>query len=182
MLLLEKGENESFSDVVSRLVKRRSKLSDSFGKWEMTDEQIQKFKSELHSMWQEWQLRDVYSDFLIDILAGKKETEHKMLEIENERLATTAINVFEILFGAEYSHNEKNIKEAHKILSGLDILTFDLEAAKEASRIQVQHMREGSRLPIRDLFIASVAKVHNCVVVTRNVNHFRISELEVETW
>jgi predicted CopG family antitoxin len=56
MLVLEKGENESFSDVVSRLVKRRSKLSDSFGRWEMTDEQIQEFKSELHNMWQEWQL------------------------------------------------------------------------------------------------------------------------------
>ncbi|MBU7046909.1 MAG: antitoxin [Theionarchaea archaeon] len=56
MLVLEKEENESFSDVVSRLVKRRSKLSDSFGKWEMTDEQVQKFKSELHKMWQEWQL------------------------------------------------------------------------------------------------------------------------------
>jgi predicted CopG family antitoxin len=46
MLVLEKEENESFSDVVSRLVKRRSKLSDSFGKWEMTDEQVQKFKSD----------------------------------------------------------------------------------------------------------------------------------------
>lgn len=56
MLLLEKGENESFSDVISRLVKRRSKLSDSFGKWEMTDEEIERFKSELHNMWQEWQL------------------------------------------------------------------------------------------------------------------------------
>ena len=72
------------------------------------------------------------SDFLIDILAGKKEAEHKMLEIENERLATTAINVFEILFGAEYSQNEKNIKEAHRILNGLDIIAFDLEAAEEA--------------------------------------------------
>jgi predicted nucleic acid-binding protein len=47
------------------------------------------------------------SDFLIDILAGKKEAEHKMLEIENERLVTTAINGFEVLFGAEYSQNEK---------------------------------------------------------------------------
>ncbi len=56
MLLLEKRENESFSDVISRLVKGRSKLSDSFGKWEMTDEEIEEFKSELHHMWQEWQL------------------------------------------------------------------------------------------------------------------------------
>ena len=51
MLLVEKEEDESFSDVIYRLVKRRSKLSDSFGKWEMTDEEIEKFKSELHSMW-----------------------------------------------------------------------------------------------------------------------------------
>lgn len=122
------------------------------------------------------------SDFLIDILAGKKEAKHKMMEIENERLATTAINAFKILFGAEYSHNEKNIKEAHKILGGLDIIAFDLEAAEEAGRIQVQNIREGNRLPIRDLFIASMAKIHECVVVTRNVKHFRISGLEVETW
>lgn len=52
------------------------------------------------------------SDFLIDILTGKEEARHKMLEIENEKLVTTAINVFEILFGAEYSQNEKNIREA----------------------------------------------------------------------
>ena len=127
-------------------------------------------------------MRCLDSDFLIDILAGKREAEHKMLEIENDRLATTAINAFEILFGAKYSHNEKNIKESRRILSGLDILTFDLEAAEEASRIQVQHMREGSSLPTRDLFIASIAKVHDCVVVTRNVNHFRVSGLEAETW
>jgi predicted CopG family antitoxin len=59
MLLLEKEESESFSDVVSRLVKRRSELSDSFGKWEMTSEEIQNLKFELNNMWQEWQLRDV---------------------------------------------------------------------------------------------------------------------------
>ena len=56
MLLMEKEEDESFSDVISRIVKRRSKISDSFGKWEMTDEEIQEFKSELHNMWQEWRL------------------------------------------------------------------------------------------------------------------------------
>ena len=52
MLLMEKEKDEIFSDVISRIMKRRSKLSDSFGKWEMTNEEIQKFKSELHNMWQ----------------------------------------------------------------------------------------------------------------------------------
>ena len=67
-------------------------------------------------------------------------------------------------------------------MNGLDIIAFDLEAAEEAGKIQAQHIREGNRLPIRDLFIASVAKVHECVVVTRNVKHFKISGLKVETW
>lgn len=105
-----------------------------------------------------------------------------MLEIENERLVTTAINGFEILFGAEYSQNEKNIREAYRILNGLDIIAFDLEAAEEASMIQAQRIREGKRLPICDLFIASVAKAYECAVVTRNVNHFEGLGLEVETW
>jgi len=56
MLLLEKKEGESFSDVIFPLVKRRSNLSDSFGSWEMTDEEIDEFKSELQAMWQEWYL------------------------------------------------------------------------------------------------------------------------------
>lgn len=52
MLVAEKEEDESFSDVISRLLKRRSNLSESFGKWEMTEEEIKKFKSELRNMWQ----------------------------------------------------------------------------------------------------------------------------------
>lgn len=52
MLAMEKEDNESFSDVISRLIKRRPKLSDSFGKWEMTDKEIEEFKSELQDMWQ----------------------------------------------------------------------------------------------------------------------------------
>lgn len=56
MLIMEKEDNESFSDVISRLIKRRPKLSDSFGKWEMTDNEIEEFKSELQNMWHEWQL------------------------------------------------------------------------------------------------------------------------------
>ncbi|MGD2248542.1 MAG: antitoxin VapB family protein [Candidatus Methanofastidiosia archaeon] len=56
ILVLEKQKGESFSDVISRLVKRRSPLSDSFGKWKMTDEEIEEFQSELKKMWQEWHI------------------------------------------------------------------------------------------------------------------------------
>jgi predicted CopG family antitoxin len=43
----EKGKDESFSDVVLKLTKRRGRLSDSFGKWKMTDEEYKKIKKEM---------------------------------------------------------------------------------------------------------------------------------------
>lgn len=70
------------------------------------------------------------SDFLIDILAGKREAEYKMREIENDKLVTTTVNVLEILFGAEYPQNEKTIKEVYRILDGLEICAFGLQAAE----------------------------------------------------
>ena len=34
-----------------------------------------------------------------------------MREVENNNLATTAVNVFEVLFGAEYSQNRQNTQK-----------------------------------------------------------------------
>ena len=53
------------------------------------------------------------SDFLIDILAGKKEAEHKMLEIENERLATM-LSIFLRSYLVQSIHRTKRILKRQK--------------------------------------------------------------------
>ncbi len=50
-LLREKSEGESFTAVISRLLSRRKRLSDSFGAWDMGEEEAAAFKKELAWMW-----------------------------------------------------------------------------------------------------------------------------------
>jgi len=50
----EKLENESFSDVIIRLTKRFGKIMESFGKWEMSDEEEAMIKIDLSEVWNSW--------------------------------------------------------------------------------------------------------------------------------
>ena len=50
----EKLENESFSDVIIRLTKRFGKIMESFGKWEMSDEEEAMIKIDLSEVWSSW--------------------------------------------------------------------------------------------------------------------------------
>lgn len=50
-LLREKGKDESFSDVVLKLVGRRGRISDSLGKWKMSDKEAREFGAELRKSW-----------------------------------------------------------------------------------------------------------------------------------
>jgi len=50
----EKLENESFSAVIIRLTKRFGKIMESFGKWEMSDEEEAMIKIDLSEVWSSW--------------------------------------------------------------------------------------------------------------------------------
>jgi len=53
MLAKEKKENESFSEVIKRLIKDRGRLSDSFGAWKMSDAEAREIFSNLRRRWKE---------------------------------------------------------------------------------------------------------------------------------
>ncbi|MHA1489861.1 MAG: antitoxin VapB family protein [Promethearchaeota archaeon] len=50
----EKLEHESFSDVIIRLTKRFGKIMESFGKWDMSDEEEAMIKNDLDEAWAFW--------------------------------------------------------------------------------------------------------------------------------
>ncbi len=47
----EKLKHESFSDVIIRLTKRFGKILESFGKWDMSDEEEVMIKIDLSEVW-----------------------------------------------------------------------------------------------------------------------------------
>jgi predicted CopG family antitoxin len=53
----EKGSEESFTEAILRLTRKRGKLSDSFGSWKMTDEEQEAIRVDLTRGWRRTQER-----------------------------------------------------------------------------------------------------------------------------
>ena len=125
------------------------------------------------------------TNFLVDVLRGKKEAENKLRELDEEGLqATTVVSVFELLIGARLSEKNKgNLKDVFRLISRLNVLTMTLESVDIASQIYARKTRKGKPIGLKDIFIAGIAISNGCDLVTRNVKHFSgLKKLRVETW
>ena len=125
------------------------------------------------------------TDLLIAILRGKEEAYKKVTKIDEEsRGATTAINAFEIFFGAYKSAmKSENVKEAVKLLERLELIPFDLASSRKAGELTAELREKGQPIDYRDAMIAGIAIENDLTLVTRNKSHFsRIKNLKLETW
>ena len=125
------------------------------------------------------------TDLLIAILRGKQEAHSIVTEIDEEtKAATTAINTFEIFFGAHKSSmKNENIKEAAKLLDRLEVIPLDLPSSRKAAEISAKLAEKGEPIDYRDAMIAAIAIENDLTLVTRNKSHFkRIKNLKLETW
>ncbi|MGI0080755.1 MAG: type II toxin-antitoxin system VapC family toxin [Nitrososphaerales archaeon] len=125
------------------------------------------------------------TDFLVAVLRGEPDAREKADQLDTEgRNATTSVNAFEVLYGSYRSHErEKNVEEARRLLTRLEILPLDLEASDRAGHIAADLSLRGMPIDFRDVLIAGIAVVTSSKLVTRNEKHFsRINALKLETW
>jgi tRNA(fMet)-specific endonuclease VapC len=125
------------------------------------------------------------TDFLIAILRGKKEAYQTLLDLDEEGTeATTAVNAFELFFGAYKSEKiNDNLKETQKLLDRLEVIPLDSASAKRAGELISYLSAKGELIDFRDAMIAGIALEKDLTILTRNKNHFnRIKGLKVQTW
>ena len=71
----------------------------------------------------------------------------------------------------------------HDFTKFLNVVPFDIEAAKEYGTIRAELEKSGKVIGNNDMMIAASAKVHNMILVTNNVREFeRVSGLRLENW
>lgn len=110
------------------------------------------------------------------------------LKAHGGELATAAMVVHEMLFGLERlaASKKKEAIGAHiegLLASTLEILPYDLEAARWHARERARLERRGRPVSYRDSQIGAVARVHGLILVTANVGDFSpLSGLTVEDW
>jgi tRNA(fMet)-specific endonuclease VapC len=120
------------------------------------------------------------TDVLVDILAGQEPWAGWFRkELPSRRLATTAINRFELLAGAR---SEEESSRFRALLRPLAVLSFGREAADRAGKEGLNLRERGQPLPRADLAIAGICLELGASLLTRNQRHFaRIEGLRLET-
>ncbi|NJD77057.1 MAG: type II toxin-antitoxin system VapC family toxin [Candidatus Methanoperedens sp.] len=121
------------------------------------------------------------TNFLIDLLRNKAGISEAADSLKDPK--TTAINAFELYYGARRSAKpEKAVLEVSNLLNSIDVLEFDHSAAQKAGDIHANLMNSGNPIDIMDVLIAGIVLANKEELMTRDIEHFdRIKGLRCRT-
>jgi tRNA(fMet)-specific endonuclease VapC len=100
------------------------------------------------------------------------------------QLYVSTIVVAELYAGCYHSlRREENLAALEEFLAGVDVVDFDMDAARSYGMIYAELMAAGRPTGEKDGLIAAIARARGGVIVTHNVRHFEnISGLVIEDW
>ncbi len=122
-----------------------------------------------------------------DIMRDQKSVTRKMAEalLSGSNLYISSIVCYEIIRGLQATEHDRRLKKFLDIYSNLPHLYFDrydMRAIIKAAEIYEQ-VRHGNIIEDSDIFIAAIAMVNDCTLVTANEKHFeRIEGLRWINW
>ena len=115
----------------------------------------------------------LYTDILIDFLRGETKTTKEVKKLEDLfELTTTAINLFELFYGAYKTGRDRNVNAIRELENRLEVLKFTSTSAKISGEILSKLEKKGEAIDFRDVMIASIVIENDVALYTRNVKHF----------
>jgi len=132
-----------------------------------------------------WETVCLDTSVLVALLRGEDAALRRLSE-EAERggtVSTTAVNLCELYAGAHASRDPLEVGRIRRLVSSLDLLDLDVEAARRYGELVNHPALRRSPIGDFDLIIACIALSHGENVATRNVAHFeRVPGLGTESW
>jgi predicted nucleic acid-binding protein len=130
-------------------------------------------------------LKCLDTDFLVAVLRRQEAARRRVDQLDQEgRQSTTAVNAFELFYGASKSKMvEANVRESQRLLSRLEVLPLSVGSVEKAGMIFGGLELKGSQIEFRDAMIAGIAIDQNLTLVTRNKRDYsRVPGLTLEEW
>ena len=121
---------------------------------------------------------------LIHALKGRGRVRERIAGVSPDQVGIPAVVVYELEWGTLRAHDpDKRRKDLARILSVVDVLPLDRDAAERSAKIRRELERKGETIGPLDLLIAGIAMARGGTLVTHNVTEFgRIPGLAVEDW
>ena len=115
---------------------------------------------------------------IIDCLRGRKETVDFLTELASEGSAVgcCAINIAEVYAGMR--ENERGVTK--KFLDSLEYYEVTRNLAELAGEYKREYAGKGITLSLSDVIIAAVAISNNLMLVTDNLRHYPMPELNIK--
>lgn len=107
----------------------------------------------------------------------------KIVQYGSDRLCISIITAAELRYGCAKKGSAKLLAQIEAVLSGIEILPFDVPADAEYGGIRAELEAAGKPIGPNDFLIAAHAYAATTTLVTANVDEFRrVRGLEVENW
>lgn len=98
-------------------------------------------------------------------------------------VCTSSVVAGELELGVVRRGARKLRRELDALYSGLEVLPYDLDAARRYGRVAAVLMDEGVPIGVEDTMVAAHALSRGLTLVTHNRKHFeRVDGLRVEDW
>ncbi|MBI4055084.1 MAG: PIN domain-containing protein [Elusimicrobia bacterium] len=124
------------------------------------------------------------TDICVHWLKGSRQIESMALKTGLESIATTAITLCELHYGAQKSSRPEDRERAVSLLaSKIQVLALTPDIGPVFGELKASLEKQGAPLDDADLLIASCCLRHQAVLVTNNTRHFqRVPNLKLENW
>lgn len=98
-------------------------------------------------------------------------------------VCTSSVVAGELELGVVRRGSRKLRREIDALYSGLEVIPYDLEAARRYGRLAAALLDDGVAIGVEDTMIAAHALSRGLILVTHNRKHFdRVRGLRVEDW
>lgn len=124
------------------------------------------------------------SNVVSDILRGEPSVmcHFKAAEENNDALFIPSIVYYEIVRGLKAAGKTQKLLAFHFLYRDSEHLSLDMDAIEKAIDIYIQ-LRKGQNIEDNDIYIAAIAMINDCTLVTANTRHFgRVEGLDFVNW
>ena len=105
-------------------------------------------------------------------------------QIKIQQLYIPTISIFELYYGIEKNNSHaRNLKALEHFIAPLNVIDFNLDAAKKAASIRAVLQKKGLSIGAYDIQIAAIALSNDMTLLTNNTREFeRVGGLLLENW
>jgi tRNA(fMet)-specific endonuclease VapC len=121
---------------------------------------------------------------LIYYFKGQGQVAQNLANVSPQEIGVSTIVLFELQVGiAKSTSPAKRTQQLQQLLSRVNLVPFDSDAALAAATIRAQLEQQGTPIGSMDVLIAGTAVALQGTLITHNVNEFsRVSGLAIADW